>query len=81
MSAQHDLSEALRQSAAGEVFDLGSFEQYADDEIDDDFDPDAERICGACGKPAQGFASVWANGREVWFCHPDEGPSCYVGLG
>lgn len=73
---QEELVEGLRQSAAGEVVDLGSFAQYADDEIDDD----AERICGACNKQAEGFASIWANGREVWFCHPDEGPSCYVAV-
>lgn len=27
-----DIVEGLRQSAAGEVFDLGSFEEFADDE-------------------------------------------------
>lgn len=26
-----DVQEGLRQSAAGEVFDLGSFEEYADE--------------------------------------------------
>lgn len=28
-----DIEEGLRQSAAGEVVDLGSFEQYADEQI------------------------------------------------
>lgn len=30
-----DIEEGLRQSEAGEVFDLGSFEEYADAEADD----------------------------------------------
>ena len=31
--------------------------------------------CAACGKPATGFAMV----NDERFCHPDEGPSCYMG--
>lgn len=30
---EEEIREGLRQSAAGEVVDLGSFEQYADEEI------------------------------------------------
>lgn len=30
-----DVQEGLRQSAAGEVVDLGSFEQYADEQIEE----------------------------------------------
>lgn len=34
-------------------------------------------ICGA--NPARGYASRWTAERgEEWFCHPDEGPSCYA---
>lgn len=38
-----------------------------------------ERVCVLCGEPARGFASIWLHGKESWFCHPDEGPSCYQG--
>ena len=31
--------------------------------------------CAACGKPAEGFAMI----NDQRFCHPDEGPSCYMG--
>ena len=31
--------------------------------------------CAACGKPAEGFAMI----NDERFCHPDEGPSCYMG--
>jgi hypothetical protein len=31
--------------------------------------------CGLCGRrPAEGFASI----GDHWYCHPDNGPSCYV---
>lgn len=30
-----DIHEGLRQSAAGQVVDLGSFEQFADDQIEE----------------------------------------------
>jgi len=30
-----DIQEGLRQSAAGEVVDLGSFEQYAEEQIEE----------------------------------------------
>jgi hypothetical protein len=40
----------------------------------------SKRKCVACGlDPAAGYASVWRDGHEDWYCHPDEGPSCYVG--
>lgn len=39
------------------------------------------RKCAVCAKdPAKGFASVWWGGREVWYCHPDEGASCFVAV-
>lgn len=31
--------------------------------------------CAACGKPATGFAMI----NDQRFCHPDQGPSCYMG--
>ena len=31
--------------------------------------------CAACGKPAEGFAMI----NDERFCHPDDGPSCYMG--
>lgn len=35
--------------------------------------------CAACGRsPALGFASVYSGGVERWYCHPDDGPSCYA---
>jgi hypothetical protein len=38
-----------------------------------------KRKCAVCGKdPAEGFASIWWGGKEIWYCHPDDGPSCYV---
>lgn len=33
---RQELAEGLRQSAAGEVVSLGSFAEYADEQIDDD---------------------------------------------
>lgn len=39
----------------------------------------SRRICVVCGKdPAEGYASVYRDGKEQWYCHPDEGESCYV---
>ncbi len=39
------------------------------------------RRCAACGKdPADGYASVWQGGQEHWYCHADEGESCYVAV-
>ncbi|WP_240753151.1 hypothetical protein [Microbacterium sp. K41] len=35
---RQELAEGLRQSAAGEVVDLGSFAEFADDEIDEEDD-------------------------------------------
>jgi len=34
-------------------------------------------ICARCGKSVRGFASVWHDGREDFYCHPDEGEDCY----
>lgn len=40
--------------------------------------PTTARSCARCGKtPPDGFASVWWGGREVFYCHPDEGEDCY----
>ncbi|MEW1705933.1 hypothetical protein AB0230_01720 [Microbacterium sp. NPDC089190] len=40
----------------------------------------SKRKCVSCGKdPAEGFASVYRDGKEQWYCHPDDGESCYVG--
>ena len=36
---------------------------------------DVPTHCAACGKPAEGFAMI----NDERFCHPDEGPSCYMG--
>lgn len=37
------------------------------------------RKCVTCGKdPAEGFASVYQDGAERWYCHGDDGPSCYT---
>ena len=44
-----------------------------DEEEDDAIDVPTH--CASCGKPATGFAMI--NGER--FCHPDEGPSCYMG--
>lgn len=36
--------------------------------------------CARCGQdPAEGFASIWtAATGERWYCHGDDGPSCYA---
>ena len=31
--------------------------------------------CAACGQPAEGFAMI----NDQRYCHPDDGPSCYMG--
>ena len=36
---------------------------------------DVPTHCAACGKPAEGFAMI----NDQRFCHPDDGPSCYMG--
>lgn len=41
---REDIIEGLRQSAAGEVFDLGSFEEYAEETLSTD---DMRIISGA----------------------------------
>ena len=38
----------------------------------------SKRTCSVCGEPANGFASIYYRGVEHWYCHPDDGPSCYV---
>ena len=39
----------------------------------------SKRKCARCGKdPADGFASIYQDGEEQWFCHDDEGESCYI---
>lgn len=40
----------------------------------------SDRTCARCGKsPADGFASIWtAETGERWYCHGDDGLSCYV---
>ena len=42
-------------------------------EVDDS--TDVPTHCASCGKPATGFAMI----NDERFCHPDEGPSCYMG--
>ena len=42
-------------------------------EVRDAFDVPTH--CAACGKPAEGFAMI----NDERLCHPDEGPSCYMG--
>ena len=38
----------------------------------------SRRKCGRCGHdPACGYASVYANGVETWYCHDDECAGCY----
>jgi hypothetical protein len=32
-----------------------------------------EAICGHCGEPQRGYASLWG----IPLCHPDEGLDCY----
>ena len=44
-----------------------------DEEEDDAID--VPTTCAACGRPAEGFALI----NDERFCHPDEGPSCYMG--
>lgn len=45
------------------------------DAICDDCSLPIPENCAACGKPAEGFAMV----GELRYCHPDDGPSCYMG--
>ena len=44
-----------------------------DEEEDDAIDVPTH--CASCGKPATGFAMI----NDQRFCHPDDGPSCYMG--
>jgi hypothetical protein len=41
-------------------------------------DPTRDRICGLCGNPIRGLASVTVGEQVVWLCHPDDGPDCYT---
>jgi len=41
----------------------------------------SDRICAGCGKsPADGYASIYRDGEQFWYCHGDEGTdvSCYI---
>ena len=67
-------SEAILEAGrAGRYEDHEAALRAAGIEVDDAFD--VPTTCAACGKPAEGFAMI--NGER--FCHPDEGPSCYMG--
>lgn len=39
----------------------------------------SKRKCYLCGKdPAEGYAAIWKDGVEKWFCHGDDDDvSCY----
>ena len=67
-------SEAILEAGrAGTYEDHEAALRAAGIEVDDSID--VPTTCAACGKPAEGFAMI-NDGR---FCHPDEGPSCYMG--
>lgn len=61
---------------------LDQFGYDPDESGRDDSDPvQGGGPCGACGHdPACGLASVYHDGREVWFCHTDS-HSCYAPSG
>ena len=70
----------LAQSEA--ILEAGRTGTYEDHEaalraagIEVDDSTDVPTTCAACGKPAEGFAMI----NDQRFCHPDEGPSCYMG--
>ena len=65
-----------------EILEAGRTGRYEDHEaalraagIEVDDSTDVPTHCAACGKPATGFAMI----NDERFCHPDEGPSCYMG--
>lgn len=70
----------LAQSEA--ILEAGRTGRYEDHEaalraagIEVDDSADVPTHCASCGKPAEGFAMI----NDQRFCHPDEGPSCYMG--
>ena len=70
----------LAQSEA--ILGAGRSGRYEDHEaalraagIEVDDSADVPTRCAACGQPAEGFAMI----NDERFCHPDEGPSCYMG--
>ena len=70
----------IAQSEA--ILEAGRTGRYEDHEaalraagIEVDDSADVPTRCAACGKPAEGFAMI----NDERFCHPDEGPSCYMG--
>ena len=67
-------SEAILEAGrAGRYEDHEAALRAAGIEVDDAIDVPTH--CAACGKPAEGFAMI----NDERFCHPDEGPSCYMG--
>ena len=67
-------SEAILEAGrAGTYEDHEAALSAAGIEVDDSID--VPTTCAACGKPAEGFAMI----NDERFCHPDEGPSCYMG--
>ena len=67
-------SEAILEAGrAGRYEDHEAALRAAGIEVDDS--TDVPTHCAACGKPAEGFAMI----NDERFCHPDEGPSCYMG--
>ena len=67
-------SEAILEAGrTGRYEDHEAALRAAGVEVDDSIDVPTH--CAACGKPAEGFAMI----NDERFCHPDEGPSCYMG--
>ena len=67
-------SEAILEAGrAGRYEDHEAALRAAGIEVDDAINVPTH--CAACGKPATGFAMI----NDERFCHPDEGPSCYMG--
>lgn len=67
-------SEAILEAGrAGRYEDHEAALSAAGIEVDDS--ADVPTTCAACGKPAEGFAMI----NDQRFCHPDDGPSCYMG--
>ena len=67
-------SEAILEAGrTGRYEDHEAALRAAGIEVDDAID--VPTTCAACGKPATGFAMI----NDQRFCHPDDGPSCYMG--
>ena len=67
-------SEAILEAGrTGRYEDHEAALRAAGIEVDDAIDVPTH--CAACGQPAEGFAMI----NDERFCHPDEGPSCYMG--